>query len=110
MTQKDWVFVVDVVVIDLMWKMVALSVINRLAGAIVKFNAIVKICKYKRFHEGRHFIPMAMEVHDTFGRDMDISLGSVPIFFTIDNQEVIYFYFFAFNFLGNVLMLFFSVL
>jgi len=34
----------------------ALNVINRSVGAIVKFNAITKIYKYKGFfHEGHHF-------------------------------------------------------
>jgi hypothetical protein len=44
---------------------------SKLAGVIVKLNTIVKICMYKRFHEGHHYIPMAMEVHDAFGCDMD---------------------------------------
>jgi hypothetical protein len=42
----------------------AMSVINQPVYVIAKFSAIVKIRKYKRFHEGHHFIPMAMEVHD----------------------------------------------
>jgi len=37
----------------------------------MKFNTIVNICKYRRLHERHHFIPMAMEVHDTLGHDMD---------------------------------------
>jgi len=37
----------------------------------VKFSAIVKIHKYKRFHEGHHFILMNMEVRNVFGCDMD---------------------------------------
>jgi hypothetical protein len=37
----------------------------------VKLNAIAKICKYRGFHEGQHFIPMAMEVHGTLMCDMD---------------------------------------
>jgi hypothetical protein len=36
-----------VVVINMMWEMVALNVINQLIGAIVEFNAITKIPKYK---------------------------------------------------------------
>ncbi len=54
-----------------MWETVALSVISQLVGAIAKLNAIAKICKYKRLHEGHHFISMAMEVHGTPKRDMD---------------------------------------
>jgi lipid-A-disaccharide synthase-like uncharacterized protein len=38
-----------------------------------------------------------------------ISLGSVLIFSTIDNRKVIYLYFFAFSFLGSVLVLIFNV-
>jgi hypothetical protein len=47
------------------------SVISRLIGAITKFSVIVKIHKYKRFHERYHFISMVMEVHDVFGCDLD---------------------------------------
>jgi hypothetical protein len=49
----------------------ALNVINQLAGAVVKLNDIAKICKYIGLHEGHHFIPMAMEVHNAPGHDMD---------------------------------------
>jgi hypothetical protein len=71
MTWNDQVFVVDVVVSDLMHEMVALNVISWLVCVVVKFNAIAKICKYRRLHEGHYFIPMAMEAHDTTERDMD---------------------------------------
>jgi hypothetical protein len=53
------------------WEMVALTIISRPIGAHVEFSAIVKIHKYRRLHEGHHIISMAMEVHDTFGCDMD---------------------------------------
>ncbi len=39
-----------------------------------------------------------------------VSLGSVLVFSTIDDQEVIYPCLFAFNFSGNVLIFLFSVL
>ncbi len=52
MTQKDQVFIADVVVTDMTWEIVALNVINRPTGAIVEFNVITKTCKYKWFHEG----------------------------------------------------------
>jgi hypothetical protein len=71
MTQKDQVFIVDVVVIDSMWEAMALSVINQPLGAIAKLNAITKIHKYRGLHEGHRFIPVAMEVHDALERDMD---------------------------------------
>ncbi len=37
----------------------------------MKLNAVIKIHKYRRLHEGHHFVPMAMEVHDTLERVMD---------------------------------------
>jgi hypothetical protein len=51
------------VVIDPTWETVASNVISQQVCAVVKFNAIVKIRKYKGLHEGHHFISMAMEVH-----------------------------------------------
>ncbi len=39
-----------------------------------------------------------------------VSLGNVPICFTINDQKLIYPYFFAFNFSVNVLILLFNVL
>jgi hypothetical protein len=41
------------------------------SNAIVELNVIIKIHKYKRLHEGHHFIPMAMEVHGTPKCNMD---------------------------------------
>jgi len=49
----------------------AMNVINRLAGVVVELNSIIKIHKYGSFHEGHHFILMAMEVHDVVECDMD---------------------------------------
>jgi hypothetical protein len=63
MTCEDHVFVANVVVIDPTQEMVASSVISRAISVVVELNTIVKICKYKRLHEGLHFIMMAMEVH-----------------------------------------------
>jgi antirestriction protein len=71
MTQEDQVFITNVVVINPTWKMVVSSVITRPVSAIGELNTIAKICKYKRFHEGHHFVLMAMEVHDTPKCDMD---------------------------------------
>jgi hypothetical protein len=51
--------------------MVASSVISRPIGTIVELSTIVKICKSRGLHEGHHFIPMAMEVHDTPKLDMN---------------------------------------
>jgi hypothetical protein len=60
-----------VVVIDMMWEMVAWSVINRPTSVVVKLNVIIKIYKYKKLHERQHFILMAMEVHGAPMHDMD---------------------------------------
>jgi hypothetical protein len=54
-----------------MWETLALSVISQPVSAVAKLSTIVKIYKYKRFHEGHHFIPMAMEVHGAPKCDMD---------------------------------------
>ncbi len=70
MIHEDQVFVANVVVIDLTWEIVVTNVINQPLGAVVKISAIVKIRKYRRFNEGHHFIPMAMEVHNASGHDM----------------------------------------
>ncbi len=64
-----------------MREMVALSVISQ----PVERSAITKIRKYRRFHEGHHFIPMAMEVHDTLEHDMDHLIRECACFFTIDD-------------------------
>jgi hypothetical protein len=81
MIWKDQVFVIDVVVSDLMREMVALNVISRLIGVVVKLSAIAKICKYRRLHEGHHFISMAMEVHGAPELDMDCFIKECAHFF-----------------------------
>ncbi len=48
---------------------------------MAKLNTIAKICKYKRFHKGRHFIPMAMEVHNAFGCDIDCFIRDYALLF-----------------------------
>ncbi|CAK9198599.1 unnamed protein product, partial [Sphagnum troendelagicum] len=60
----DQVFVANVMVTDLTWEIVASNVISQLACVVTKFSIIIKIYKYKRFHEGHHFIPMALKVDD----------------------------------------------
>ncbi len=49
----------------------ARSVISQPTSVAAKFNTIVKICKYRKFHEGHHFVSMAMEVHGALECDMD---------------------------------------
>ncbi len=71
MIHQDQVFVIDMVVTNLTREMMAMNVMNQPTGVVAKLNAITKIHKYKRFHEGHHFIPMAMEVHDAPMHDMD---------------------------------------
>jgi hypothetical protein len=70
MIREDQMFVTNVVVIELIEEVMAMNVISWPTNVVVKLSAIAKIHKYKGFHEGHHFIPMAMEVHDTLGRDM----------------------------------------
>jgi hypothetical protein len=78
---EDQVFVVDVVVTDPTWEMVALSVINWPTCATIEFSSIVKVRKYRSLHEGQHFILMAMEVHNTPMRDMDHFIKECAHFF-----------------------------
>jgi hypothetical protein len=89
---------------------VVLSVTNQATSVITKFNVIVKICKYKRIHKGHHFIPMAMEVHNTSQWDMDHFIGECAHLFHDRQSKVHFFCFFAFNFSGNLLVLLFNVL
>jgi hypothetical protein len=81
MTQEDQVFVADVVVIHPTREMVASNVINQLTNVVAELNAIVKIHKYKRFHEGHHFILMPMEVHNALGCGMDRFIMDYAYFF-----------------------------
>jgi hypothetical protein len=80
-TQKDHVFITNVVGINLTWKTIASNVISRLISANVKLNAIANIHKCKGFHEGYHFIPMTMEVHGEPGHDMDHFIKECAHFF-----------------------------
>jgi hypothetical protein len=47
------------------------SVIIRSIGVDVKFNAIAKFRKYKKFYDKHHFILTAMKMHNTPECDMD---------------------------------------
>jgi len=71
MTDKDQVFVTNVVLMDLTLEVVAMSVISQLASATVELSTIANIRKYKRIHERHHFILIAMEVHNASKCDMD---------------------------------------
>ncbi len=98
------------VVTNLMWEMVALSVISQLVGVVAKLIAIVKSCKYRRLHERHHFIPMAMEVHDAPGCDMDRFIRECACFFHHRRYGGNCACLFAFNFSSNVLIFLFNVL
>jgi hypothetical protein len=81
MTRENQVFVVNVVVSNSTRKMLDMNVINRLIGAALKLSIVVKICKYRGFQEGHHFISMAMEMHHTPWRDMDCFIRECARFF-----------------------------
>jgi len=57
---EDQIFVVNVVVINLTREIVTMNVISRSTCVIVGFSTIANIRKYKRFHEGHHFMPMVV--------------------------------------------------
>jgi hypothetical protein len=78
---KDQVFVTDVVVIDPTQQMMATSVISQPTSAVMELNTIAKIRKYRGFHEGHHFIPMAMDVHDAPKHDMDHFIKECALLF-----------------------------
>jgi hypothetical protein len=81
MTQKDQVFIANVVVIDLTQETMVLNVIDQPIGVAAELNAIVKIYNYRRLHEGYHFILMAMEIYNTLGRYMDRFIKECPCLF-----------------------------
>jgi hypothetical protein len=64
-----------------MWEMMTSSVISRPIGVTMELNIITKIRKYRRLHDGHHFIPMAMEVHNKPKRDMDCFIKDCARFF-----------------------------
>ncbi len=68
-------------VIDSTWETVILNVISWLGGATKKINIIANIHMYKKLHEEHHFIPMAMEVHNALGHDMDHFMRECAHFF-----------------------------
>ncbi len=86
------------------------NVINQIANALAELSAIAKIHKYRGLHEGHHFIPMPMKMHNTLGHDMDHFIKELFILFMINNQKVIYPCLFTFNFSNNMLILLFNVL
>jgi hypothetical protein len=57
-----------------------MNVISQSTSATVKLSTIAQICKYKRLHEGHHFISMAMYVHVLLGVTWIVSSKNAPIF------------------------------
>jgi hypothetical protein len=74
MTQKDQVFIADVVIIDPTREIVASNVISWPTCATVELNTIVKMYKYKGLHEGHHFIQMVI-VTDVTVRNQLSNIG-----------------------------------
>jgi hypothetical protein len=85
MIREDHEFIVDVVVIDLMWEMVAFSVISQPIGVVVEFNAIAKIHKYKGFMKGTILFQWPWRCTTHPHMIWIVSLGSVLIFCIINN-------------------------
>jgi hypothetical protein len=76
MTWKDQVCIVNVVVTNPTQETVISSVISQPTSVVAELSTIAKIRKYRKLHKGHHFIPMAMEVHDALGRDMDCFISA----------------------------------
>jgi hypothetical protein len=71
MTHEDQVLIAEMAVTSLTWETMVMNVISRPINAAMELNTIAKFHKYRGFHEGHRFIPLAMEVHGTLGCDMD---------------------------------------
>jgi hypothetical protein len=85
------------------------SVISQPISAIIKFNVITKICKYKDIRGITLFQwPWRCTMHPN--EICIVSSRNVLVFFTIDIQEVIYSCLFAFNFSRSKLVLLFNML
>lgn len=110
MIRENEVFVVDGMVTNSTWKMVVSSVISWPTNAVVELNAIAKICKYKRFHEGYYFILMAMEVHDTFEHDIGPFIRECVFFFHHRWSKRWFVFFFYIQFSRSMLILIFNML
>jgi hypothetical protein len=81
MTHEDQVFIANVVVTNLPWKIVIISVISQLASVNAKLKTIVKIHKYRWLCERQHFILMVTEVHNAPRHDMDRFFRECACFF-----------------------------
>jgi hypothetical protein len=97
MTQKNQVFIVNVISIDLMRQMMTLSVISQPTNVIAKLNIITKIRRYKRFHEGHHFILMAIKMHNAHDMDRFIK-KCAHLFHRKQSKNYLSFFFFCIQF------------
>jgi len=66
---------------DPMQKTMPSNVISWPTCVVVELSTIAKFCKYKGFHVGHYFIPMAMEVYSAFMHDMDCFIKECACFF-----------------------------
>jgi hypothetical protein len=110
MIHEDQVFVIDMVVTNLTQETMAMSVMNQQTSVVAELSAIIKIRKYKRFHEGHHFIPMAMEVHGAPMCDMDCLFKECACLFHDRQSRSQLSLSFTFSFSSNILILLFNVL
>jgi hypothetical protein len=101
MTWKDQVFIADVMVIDLTWKTVISSVINRPIGAVANLASLLRFASIKGFMKGTILFqwPWMCTTHLSV---IWIVSSSVPIFSMINDQEVIYPCLFVINFSNNM--------
>jgi hypothetical protein len=90
MTHENQVFVVDVVVIDLTWKMVVTSVINQPTCVVPKLNTIAKIRKYKRLHVRHHFFQWPWRSPTHLGLIWIVSSKSVLVFSMINDVSLFF--------------------
>jgi hypothetical protein len=91
-------------------EMMTSNVISRPTNVVAELKTIVEIRKYKRFHEGHHFISMAMKVHGTPKRDMDCFIRKYAHLFHNKQLKGHLSLSFYINFSSNVLVLLFNVL
>jgi hypothetical protein len=110
MTQKDQTFVVNVVVINLMRETTTqLSLINHQVQ-LWNLTPLLRSTSIEGFMKSTTLFqwPWRRTTHPCV--IWIVSSGNVPIFFTIDNYEIIYPCPFAFKFSSSVLILLFNVL
>jgi hypothetical protein len=86
------------------------SVISQLAGASTKLSAIAKFANIKGSMMGTTLFQWPWRCTTFLGVIWIMSSRNVFIFSIINNQEVTYSYFFAFDFSSNMLILLFNTI